>query len=113
MTARKPKAGTYTDGNYPASEHLEPVTESHGFAVGDVIEFVEDFADDVPAGRRGKVENIDNHPTMPITVFVHYKEGGFFFTPVKPDEIRKVEPEAPAEAVSAEGAEGDAEPVAA
>jgi hypothetical protein len=117
-----PKAGTYADGGYPASEYLTDMNEGHGFTVGDRVEFVVDFADDVPAGRRGVVERIDNHPTMPITVFVHANAGGFFFTPVKPDEIAKVNDEQPAEdAVSVpetapEGStegEGDAAPVAA
>lgn len=96
---RTPKAGTYTDGvnptGYPETEHIPPAAEAHGFKVGDRVEFVEDFAPDVPAGRRALVDAVDSHPVMPITVHVHNPAGGFFFTPVKPSEIRKVDDEQP------------------
>jgi hypothetical protein len=104
---RTPKANTYAEGGYPKSEHLEDVDLSHGFKRGDRVEFVEDFADDIPAGRRAVVENVDNHPTMPITVHIHNPTGGFFFSPVKPSEIRKVTDEQPTEGAVEAPEDGD------
>lgn len=109
----KAKQGTYSDGNYPDTEHLESVDVAHGFKVGDRVEFLSKFADDIPAGRQGVIVGIDTHPTMPLTVDVHMPDGqGMVFgVPVFVSEVRKVDdsPETPAqEAVSApQSAEGD------
>lgn len=100
--------GTYSDGNYPDTEHLESVDLSHGYKVGDRVEFLNKFADDIPAGRQAVIVGIDTHPTMPLTVDVHMPDGqGMVFgVPVLLAEVRKVETEQPvSDAVSAP--EGD------
>lgn len=118
--AAKRKPGTYSDGNVPATEVLTDVEVGHGFKVGQRVEFVEDFADDVPAGRRAVVVRIDDHPVMPLTVDIHNgAHGQLLNVPVKPSEVRVIDEDGQPQAVAGSAFEGapeddsDSEPVAA
>jgi hypothetical protein len=104
---------TYAEGGMPDSERIEDIDTTAGFKVGDTVEFVEDFADDVPAGRRAVIDRIDDHPVMPLSVLIFHPGGaGFYFSPVKPTEVRKVDDDKPAESAqdapeASTGTEGD------
>lgn len=117
------KPGTYADGGMPDTEKLTTTEVGHGYRVGQAVEIVKDIADDIKAGARAVITEIDNHPELPIRVDVH-KLGGQGFTfglLVHLDEIAPVgaptpprEPEGAAEAPEdASEGEGDLSGVAA